>query len=400
VTSHGLMEGAPPPADRQVTLANWRGAPFNRWGFRNARNLVPSAAIRPDPLRRWHLEAAPRALGELAFRGPDGADWTLDGWLAHSVTDALLVLHGGRLVLERYLDGMTGCEQHILMSVSKSLTGALAGALVGRGELDPEAPVARYVPEVAGGAYAGASVRQLLDMRVGVRFDEDYAEPDGAMVRYREAMGWKPPSDPARPGDLRGFVAALPAEGAHGGPFRYVSPTCDLLGWVLERAAGPSFAALMSELIWRPLGAAAEAYVTVDRLGAARVAGGICATARDLGRFGLMMLRGGRAGEGAEARRVVPAAWVEDIRHGGDKAAWRDGDFADTFPSGAYRSQWYATGCDDGAFCAIGIHGQYLWISPASETVIVKYSSMPEAVDYAQDALAFAAFRALCAARG
>ena len=389
-----LMHGAPPAPENQVTLENWRTAPYNRWSFRNVRNMVPTAPVRRDPAQVWRLEAVPRDLRGISFEGAGGSRWTFERWLEESFTDGLIVLEGNRIVLEHYDNGMAADHQHILMSVSKSVTGALAGILAGRGVLNPDAPVAAYVPEVEGSAYETASVRNLLDMTCGVAFDEDYLAADGAIVRYREASGWKPPADPATLTDQRSFVVSLQSEGRHGGIFRYISPNTDLLGWVLERASGQAFADLLSEAIWRPLGPDFDAYVTVDRLGAPRTAGGICMCLRDLARVGLMMLQGGRGGTG----RIVPASWVEDIRTQGDPAAWKLGTMALLFPDGAYRSKWYATGFASGAFTGIGVHGQYLYIVPSAGVVIAKFSSAALPVDDDMEATSMVAFEAIAAA--
>ncbi|MGI9415525.1 MAG: serine hydrolase domain-containing protein [Hyphomicrobiales bacterium] len=389
-----LMTGAPPAPENRVTLENWRTAPYNRWSFHNVRNMVPTAPVRRDPGHVWALEPAPQDPGGIAFEGEGGSHWTVARWLDESFTDAMLVLGGDRILFEHYTNGMAPDHQHILMSVSKSVTGVLAGVLVGRGALDPEAPVVTYVPEARGSAYETACVRNLLDMTCGVEFDEDYLAADGAIVRYREASGWKPAADPAAVPDQRSFVVSLQPSGAHGGMFRYISPNTDLLGWVIERASGRAFADLLSETIWRPLGAEHDAYVTVDRLGAPRAAGGICMCLRDLARFGLMMLRGGRAG----AEQIVPASWVEDIREGGDPAGWKQGTMAFLFPHGAYRSKWYATGFASGAFTAIGVHGQYLYVVPSADMVIAKFSSAPPPVDDAMEVTTMAAFEAIAAA--
>src|SRR4029453_5720103 len=115
--------------------------------------------------------------------------------------------------------------QHIVFSISKSITGLIAGILVDRGRLDPAAPVTAYVPEAAASAYDGATVRHVLDMTVGIRFVEDYVDPAGDVARSRVAMGWNPPSEVARDNDLHGFIPRLPADGSrHGETFHYVSP--------------------------------------------------------------------------------------------------------------------------------------------------------------------------------
>src|SRR5699024_11061543 len=161
-------------------------------------------------------------------------------------------------------------------------------------------------------AFKGATVRQLLDMRTGVAFNEDYSEADGLYQRYRKSTGWTPPDAGEAPGDLRAFFAEMTAsECPHGGAFRYISPCTDLLGWVIERATGRRYADLMSELIWAPMGAERPAYITLDRLGAPRAAGGVCCTTRDLARVGQLLVENGRG--------IVPAGWIEDIATVGDK---------------------------------------------------------------------------------
>jgi CubicO group peptidase (beta-lactamase class C family) len=377
----------------EATLANWRQAPYSRWGFRNVHRLVPVAEI-PRGDAAMCLRRGP-ALDLDRVAVPGGA--SVAGLLADSDTDGFLVLHRGSVVAEHYAHGLEVRAPHIVFSVSKSITGAIAGILVDRGELNPDAPVTTYVPEAAGSAYAEATVRHVLDMTVGIRFVEDYVDPAGDVARYRVAMAWNPPSEVARGGDLHGFVAGLAADGSrHGERFHYVSPNSDMLGWILERAAGMRFAALMDQMLWRPMGAEADAYITVDRLGAPRTAGGLCMTLRDLARIGEMMRQDGRAA----GRQILPKAWVDDILDRGDREAWARGDMTELAPQGRYRSQWYVPGPGRDVVCAIGIHGQWLYVDRAAELVIAKVSSQPAAVDDALDHRLLAGFRAIAQALG
>ena len=245
--------------------------------------------------------------------------------------------------------------------------------------------------EAEGSAYEDASVRHLLDMTVGVSFDEDYLANEGMMIRYREASGWKPRSDPSHVEHQRDFVLTLNKDGEHGDAFHYVSPNTDLLGWVIERAADVDYATVLEHEIWQPMGAEFDAYITVDRVGAPRTAGGLCATLRDLARFGQMMLQHGLS----DGRTVVPAWWVDDIRTAGDRDAWRKGNFADFFPDGRYRSKWYQVGNDRGSFCAIGVYGQHLYVDPAADVVIAQFASHPLPLDDAAGALSAAMFEAV-----
>jgi CubicO group peptidase (beta-lactamase class C family) len=395
MNANEIMAGFPPPPSAQVTLANWRLPPFNRWAFGNVRQLLPTAAIPRGETAGAAFRRSSRGIEGIAFQGPDGREWTIGRMLAATFTDGLLALHRGRIVAERYDSGLLPETPHIVFSVSKSLTALLAGILVGQGRLDPEAPVLRYVPEVAGSAYGDCTVRHVLDMTVSTDFVEDYLDTTGDFARYRMATGWNPVTDPSNVGDLRGFLPSVHrGAGPHGAVFHYVSPNSDLLGWILERASGRPFVELMSELVWRPLGAGFDAYITVDRLGAPRSAGGICVTLRDLGRFGEMMRLRGMAG----GRQIAPAWWIDDIRENGDPEAWRRGELASQLPIDRYRSKWYSLGDGRGTFCAIGIHGQWLYIDPTAELVLAKLSSQPVAADEAADRLTMAGLAALARA--
>jgi len=351
-----------------VTLANWRRAPWSRWAFHHVSELVPVAIIPTDPAHRQPLPEGPKFPDAL----PDGT--RIDSVLRETETDGFLILRDGAVVFEWYANGLTRETPHIVFSISKSITAILAGILVERGVFDPEAPVRLYIPEVAGSAYADCTLRHVLDMTVSIDFEENYLYPDGAFARYREAMGWNPVADVAPAPGLHRFLTTLPrgAE-AHGTRFHYVSPNADLLGWIIERAAGQPYAALLSDLIWKPLGAGHDASITIDKAGAARSAGGICMTLRDLARFGEMLRLGGRG--------IVPKVWIDDILRHGDRKAWLQGDMAELLPEGRYRSQWYLTGNDHGAWCAIGIHGQWLYIDPVAKLVIAKLSSQALPVD-------------------
>ena len=393
-----MLGGVPETSDR-ATLANWRTAPFSRWAFHHAREIVPTAEIAADRESPDPFTAVPRDISGIAFEGIGGEQTTIGQFLPASFTDGLILLQGQKIVSEWYGEGYDPVFPHIVFSVSKSITSCLAGILAGQGLIDPDALAVRYIPEAEGSAYGDCTIRHILDMTVDIDFEESYLDPDGAFARYREATGWNPVRDPADLPDLRGFLVSLERAGKpHGAAFRYISPNSDFLGWLLERAGGRPLAELLSEHIWRPMGARDAAYITVDRLGAPRTAGGICTTARDLALFGSMMRDGGKAG----GRQIVPADWVADIRTGGDRDAWLNGDpaFYDLLPDGRYRGKWYQTGNKHGAFCAIGIHGQWIYVDPAADAVIVKLSSQPDPLNDLLDKAHLRAFDAICRALG
>jgi CubicO group peptidase (beta-lactamase class C family) len=366
--------------NRQATLANWRTTPHNRWAFHHVRELIPSADIPNDPDRVRPLPAAPLDFSAFRLEPDSGAAApSFEALLEDTGTDGMAILHRGRLLFERYANGMTRETPHILMSVSKSMLGLLFGRL----GLEPERKVADVLPELSSTAYRGATLRDLLDMRAGIAFDEDYLATRGPIVEYRKSTGWNPLAPGEAPSDLHSFYRKLEkSDGTHGGRFHYVSPNTDLLGWVIERATGRRYADLLSELVWKPIGAERSAYITVDRLGAPRAAGGMCATLRDLARAGQWLIE-------------EPSTWFDDIERNGERKAWEAGSFVEYWPGLAmhYRSQWYVVHADrqtDGAAplaFGYGIHGQHLFVDRVNELVVAKLSSQTLPIDPARIAL-------------
>jgi CubicO group peptidase (beta-lactamase class C family) len=372
------MSGFPSARSDQVTLANWRTAPYIKWAFQHVREIVPSADIANSPDGVWQLDSEPRDLSAFSFQHR-GTTYSLDRFVADTDTDGLAILHRGKVIHEHYANGMTSSTPHILMSVSKSLTGIVAGMLVERGKLDPDQKVVSIIPELEESVYSGATVRHVLDMRVGLDFDENYLATSGPIVEYRKATNWNPLGEGERPSDLRTFLVSLKERnGSDGGPVHYVSTNTDLLGWILERASGVRFADLLSTLLWQPMGAQCSAYITVDRLGAPRCAGGICTTTMDLARVGQLILQNGRRND----TQIIPARWIEDMRGAGDAKAWAAGDLVSYFGERTmhYRNQWYMLR-ERGIAFGLGVYGQNVFVDKASELVIAKLSSQAPPLD-------------------
>ena len=365
-----VMQGFPPSEPNRVSLANWRKAPYCHWAFHHVREIIPSADISNDPTDVWELK--PNTM--------DTSSLGLDNAMVSTDCDAIVVLHKDKLVHESYRNGMTSRDPHILMSVSKSMLGLVAGTLIERGELAESDLITKHLPEIENTAYAGATVRDLLDMRAGILFDEDYLATEGPIVDYRFAANWNPVPKDRVAADLRPFMSLLTeTDGPHGGRFHYVSPNTDLLAWVFERASGMRYAELVSERLWKPLGAEAPGYITVDRIGGARAAGGKCLLARDLARVGMMMANGGQR----DGKQVVPACWLEDIVQNGDPQAWKDGDFYNEMGQRDihYRSKWYVNREAEPLIFGVGIHGQFLFVDPAKKLSVAWLASQGSPLD-------------------
>ena len=372
----GLMAGAPPFApERLVTLANWQEPPFNRWGFQHVAELIPSARIpRGDgPVR--DLPRRERDLSDLTI-GPDAE--ALDAFLEGTYTDGILVVHDDALVSERYFNSMRPDSRHLLMSVSKSVTSAVCGVLVDRGLLSPTDLVTTHLPELVGTSWDGCTVRALLDMRAGTRFDEDYANPAADVRMYEQIYLWRPRSDAGLPDDITAYYATLENAGPHGGPFDYRSILTDVLAWVMERAAGGRLHDLIARELWQPMGAEFDAELTVDGHGNPMADGGISCTLRDLARFGLSL----RPSDRREARGVVPSAWIDDtLTPDVDTVeAFESSLDAREFPRGAYyRNQFWVIDPEAPIFLCSGINGQSVLIHGPADVVIAKFSTWPVA---------------------
>jgi CubicO group peptidase (beta-lactamase class C family) len=379
-----LMSGFPPPAESRVTLANWQDPPFNRWSFQHVRELIPTQRISrghgPRPALAQH-PASP-VLDDVTVYRLAGHRSTFAEVIAETWTDAVVVLHDGQVVFEQYFNDMTEETPHLLMSVTKSVVGCIAGILVEQGLLDPDKQASTYVPEIVGSGYDGATVRHLLNMRTGVAFREEYTDIDAEVRVIERYMGLRPGEEHD---DVRGmyfYLTKLGTDTDHGGPFAYRSADTNMLGWVCERAAGARMADLISLLLWQPMGAEFDAEITCDRVGSAIHDGGLSARARDMARFGQMVLDDGYAHDTS----IVPEPWLRETRtlDPDIRAAFAASDAESVLTGGWYRNQfWFVPGPLGDLQLCLGIHGQMVLVDRATRTVSVKMSSWPPPQDAA-----------------
>jgi CubicO group peptidase (beta-lactamase class C family) len=285
------------------------------------------------------------------------------------------VLHRGRIIWERYFNGMSERTLHLSQSVAKSVTGAAAGCLVAQGMLDPGAQITHYLPELAATAYQGATLQQVLDMTSGVRFSEDYTDPYSDVGKVDVASGWKPAPNGGEgfPDHVWELILALTTrERPHGERFVYRSIETDVLAFCMERAGGKRLPQLVSELLWQPMGAAESACFTVDRAGYALAEGGFNATLRDYARFGSLYLNDGVF----NGRQIIPVAWIKATQTG-NHALFGD-PYTLTTPNGAYRNQFWIEDVSRSVVMCRGVFGQLIYIDAAHGIVVVKLSSWPD----------------------
>lgn len=368
-----IMRGSPP--ELRVPFADWDRPPWNRWSFQHVREILPTAEVWRGMAAESVFPQVPQDLGGVAFERLGGARTTVETFLDDSYTDGFLVLHRGRIVFERYFNGMSERTLHLSQSMAKSVTAAAAGCLAAQGVLDPEAQVTHYLPELAATAYQGATLQQVLDMTTGVRFNEDYTDPHSDVGRIDVASGWKPQPPGARdfPDHMWELILSLTTrEHAHGERFVYRSIETDVLAFCMERAAGRRLPQLVSELLWQPMGAAESACFTLDRAGYALADGGLNATLRDYARFGSLYLNNGHF----NGRQIVPATWIRATQTG-DHALFGE-PYTLTTPNGAYRNQFWIEDVSRPVIMCRGVFGQLIYIDAARDLVVVKLSSWPD----------------------
>ncbi len=325
---------------------------INSFTFRELRNVFEYRDVRHGA-EAWELAKAD------GFAMPEG----YKEWAEQTFTNAFLVLRDGKIVFEDYRNRMTPETRHIGFSMTKSITAMLIGQALEHGEIASlDDPVSKYVPELANGGYGKATIRNVLEMRSGADIDERYdfgANPSLAGRIHETAII----RNKARFAD---FAVDVGSRAAPGAAFNYATLDTAVLGWVLEKATGEKLEDLMESRIWQPLGAESDGFFIADGppgVGRALNGMGFNATLRDFARLGQLMLDGGVA----RGTRVLPEGWVAQMT--------TMKPTGEPFPG--YGFQTWQVDEEPGAFAAVGLAGQMIYVHPASHTVIVKLSYHP-----------------------
>lgn len=300
----------------------------------------------------------------------DGKTYAAKDFLERTYTNALLVIKDGKIVAEVYRNNSTPGSRFIGWSMTKSFTSVLVGCALAEGRIKSlDDPITAYLPELKGGGYDGVTIRQILQMRSGVDYDEryDFDNPGIAATNHINALV----KNVARFADVARTVKRAHTPGE---VFQYKTLDTAVLGWLIERVSGGStIASYMSQRLWEPLGAERDGFFIMDGppwVGREFNGAGFNATLRDFGRFGLMMLNQGKA----NGHQIVSPEWVAE--------STRPTDPNHHGPMG-YGMQWWTLG--NGSYTALGLQGQYIFVDPKSQTVVVKLSYYPPANETAHD---------------
>jgi len=323
-------------------------------GYRSIETIYKSETIKRGPT----VHALPKAKREITPTWTyAGRTWTVDQYMAAYRASGVLVLKDGKIVLERYAMGRTPEDRWTTFSVAKSVTSTLVGAAIQDGKIkDLDAQVADYIPELKGSAYDGVTVRQVLTMTSGVKWNEDYTDPksDVAQAGFSDI---EPGVNP-----LVAYMRSLPRAAQPGSKFNYNTGETDMAGILVANAVGKPLAQYLSEKLWVPYGMERDGIWATDLSGKERAGCCISMTLRDYGRVGQFILDGGVAA----GKPVVPKGWVAEATRKQVENGY-----------GGYGYFWWIR--PDGGYDADGIFGQSISTFRTERLVIVINSAWPQA---------------------
>lgn len=331
--------------------------------FRNIDRLFPVRVVKHGP-HVLPLPPAPRRLTRVEFSS-GGKNYDLIDYMALNRVTALLVLKDGKIAYEDYEMGNTEKTRWMSMSMVKTITASLIGAAIKDGHIKSiDDPVVQYVTRLRGSAYDGVSIRYLLEMASGVKWDETYTNPASDRRRMLTAQIAQ------KPGSILDLMASLPRAGAPGTIWNYSTGETFVAGALVRAAVGRPLADYLSERIWTRVGMESDATWWLESPDGLEIGGsGLSATLRDYGRFGLFLMNDGVAG----GDKILPDGWVRDA--GTSKTI--GGTVVDygymTWPLAAR-----AGSANDGSFQAIGIYGQHIYVNPREHVVIVVWGALPK----------------------
>jgi len=274
------MEGFPPTPDKLILQpsSNYFSFPKLRWTVCHIRELLPTEQVSRGIGAPYPLEyALDEGIDAVPFTPSGGGEpMTWRESLAANYSDGILILHGGKVVFERYFGCLDETGKHAAMSMTKSMTGLLAEILVIEGRLDDTAKVSSIVPELADSAFGSATVRQVMDMTTALDYSEDYADPEADIWVYSAAASPLPkPKGYDGPDGYFEYLTTVRKSGKHGEDFGYKTINTDALGWIVSRVTGRELTELLSERIWSKIGAEQDGYMTVDAKGTPFAGGGL-----------------------------------------------------------------------------------------------------------------------------
>lgn len=367
------------PTDPVILMRqHWLDADINAFNFRHSAEMFETRKVARAGTVRDLPQGTRIAPPDYAYNGKTRS---YDDFARRTYTNALLVIRDGKVVFEDYRNNARPSDRFISFSMAKSITSLLVGFALEQGKIASlDDPAGKYVPELKGGAYGDVSIRHILQMRSGVDYEERYdfgVKPSLAARIHMNAIV----ANKERFADSAKTITRAAAPGSR---FNYATLDTAVLGWVVERATGQSLADFTAANLWGPAGMEDDAFWIADGpqgVGRELSGMGFNARLRDYGRLGQLMLDDGMRAK----TRILPAGWM--------KQATTMIPFARPTPFGGkgYGFQFWQLDSETGAYSALGLAGQFIYVHPATRTVIVKLSHFPfpEPPDVMPETLAY-----------
>lgn len=372
----GWMKGFPPEKEKLIYASDgsFFQFPALRYSINHMREFYPTRNVSAAKEKYYQFEVAlDKKIDEIMF-----IPWDEDraiSWkesLKRNYTDGIIILHKGKIVYEKYFAGLTPDGNHGAMSVSKSFTGTIASILIAEGILDPKELVGEYIPELKKSGFGDATVEQVLEMTTAIQYSEDYNDQNADIWAFSEAGNVFHPTGYKGANNYYEYLQTVKKQpnGCHGEVFGYKTVNTEVMGWIISRVTGKSITELISEKIWKPMGARYDGYYQLDSAGIAFAGGGFNLNLRDMAIFGQLMLNQGKLKD----KQIIPKAAIDLITCGGNTNAFAKGNFP-KLKGWSYKNMWWITHNKHGSYMARGVHGQALYIDPVAQMVIARFAS-------------------------
>ena len=352
-----------------TTKRNWLRPPYKHWGIKNVDKLFDTGRIAKSNTPR-ELAKGLMSFADLKIEQFDGQIYTFDQHLDFNRTDGFLIMHKGKIVCEKYYGNMTASSSHNWFSMSKSIVGLTADILAVEGLIDLQKPTIHYLPELKGSAWDGTTVQLVMDMLVGIEFNEAYNDPTSDAYKFAKISEFVDvPGPPLVYPTMLDYFATVKKGRDHDELFHYVSLNTEVLGLIISKVTGKQPSEVIGDRIWSKMGSEQEAFVVRNSKGHEMVSGAINSNLRDAGRLGQLLLDDGNY----NGQQIVAKSIIEKIKNGGSVEKFADSKRGKLFKNMHYTDQWWHT--DNSAFFAKGLFGQWIYIDPAERLVIVKYTT-------------------------
>ena len=379
------MDGFPPSRESQVTPFNYRNYPNNKWSFRNMAAPLHAVMIPREGPVHLFKEATNNTISKTKVTN----DSTFENVFDANEADGVIVIRNNTILFEKYRNGFSRHYQHIWFSMTKSLTSSAFGLLVTQDKVDLKDSPVKYVPELKGTPWERTTIQDVLNMSTALGFQETYTDTASLFYKYYgSAIGFFPnasaDTDPktAKVLGAYDFLTRLATQKDNMQPgvkFEYNSTNVDVISWIISRITGKTFDEFIQENIWSKIGTEHDAYINVDQSYTPVATGGMNSTLRDLALFGTLVLDRGRI----NGKQIIPQSWVDETiritQADKDRYLRNDVYVPAKMPWVAYKNYWWILDEIKGEYCAVGIHGQVLYINRSANLVIAYFSSQPNA---------------------